>query len=144
MTFYVDDGAQDTVSGGMGDDVFVFHGNNLMSGTENFAAADASKQDMNNRLENLLARESIDADDVTLAGTVQDFSISKEGNTDSIVLSGFSEDASHSLHKDDDWALLVVEDDNQEKLYTAAILMSEYGTFDSSDMDLMNDAIHKI
>ena len=30
----------------------------------------------------------------------------------------------------------VVEDDNQEKLYTAAILMSEYGAFDSTDMDL--------
>ena len=141
---YVDDGAQDAVSGGMGDDVFVFHGNNSLSGTENFGAADESKQDMNNRLENLLTRESIDADDVSLAGTVQDFSIAKEGNADSIVLSGFSEDASHSLHTDDDWALLVVEDDNQEKLYTAAILMSEYGAFDSSDMDLMNDAIHKI
>ena len=37
-----------------------------------------------------------------------------------------------------------IEDDNQEKLYTAAILMSEYGAFDSSDMDVMNDAIHKI
>ena len=33
---------------------------------------------MNNRLENLLTRESIDADDVTLAGTVQDFSIAKK------------------------------------------------------------------
>ena len=141
---YVDDGAQDTVSGGMGDDIFVFHGNNSASDAVNSAAADESKQDMNNRLENLLTRESIDADDVTLAGTVQDFSIAKEGNADSIVLSGFSEDASHSLHTDDDWALLLVEDDNQEKLYTAAILMSEYGAFDSSDMDLMNDAIHKI
>ena len=141
---YVDDGAQDTVSGGMGDDVFVFHGNNSASDAVNSAVGDESKQDMNNRLENLLTRESIDADDVTLAGTVQDFSIAEEGNADSIVLSGFSEDASHSLHTDDDWTLLLVEDDNQEKLYTAAILMSEYGAFDSSDMDLMNDAIHKI
>ena len=130
---YVEDGAHDTVSGGMGDDIFVFHGNNSASDAVNSAAEDESKQDMNNRLENLLARESIDTDDVSLAGTVQDFSIAKEGNADSIVLSGFSEDATHSLHKEDDWALLVVEDDNQEKLYTAAILMSEYGAFDASD-----------
>ena len=79
-----------------------------------------------------------------LPESVQDFSIPEERNGDSIVLSGFSEDANHSLHADEDWALLLVEDDDQEKLYTAAILMSEYGTFDSSDMDLMNDAIHKI
>ena len=31
--------------------------------------------------------------------------------------------------------LCCCEDDNQEKLYTAAILMSEYGPLDSSDMD---------
>ena len=50
----------------MGDDIFVFHGNGSSSDTENFAVGDESKQDMNNRLENLLARESIDADDVSL------------------------------------------------------------------------------
>ena len=82
--------------------------------------------------------------DVALAGTIEDFSVTGEGNEDSIVLSGFSDDANHSLHADEDWALLLVEDDDQEKLYTAAILMAEYGTFDSSDMDVMNDAIHKI
>ena len=65
----------------------------------------------------------------------------EKDNSDSIVLSGFSENAEHySLHTEDDLALLLIED----KLYTAAILMPEYGTFDSSDMDLMNDAIHKI
>ena len=99
---------------------------------------------MNDRLENLLTKQAVDTNDVAFAGTVEDFSITGEGNEDSIVLSGFSEDANHSLHADEDWALLLIEDDDQEKLYTAAILMSEYGTFDSSDMDVMNDAIHKI
>ena len=141
---FSDDGTHDTVSGGMGDDVFVFHGGDSFGEGAVFLTEDETKQDMNNRLESLLIRESIDSDDVSLAGVVQDFSIAEERNGDSIVLSGFSEDASHSLHTDDDWALLLVEDDNQEKLYTAAILMSEYGAFDSSDMDLMNDAIHKI
>ena len=62
---------------------------------------------MNDRLENLLTRESIDANDVTSCRYCARFQHTKEGNADSIVLSGFSEDASHSLHTDDDWALLL-------------------------------------
>ena len=46
--------------------------------------------------------------------------------------------------KKEEIKVLLIEDDTQDKLYTAAILMPEYGTFDSSDMDLMNDSIHKI
>ena len=64
-------------------------------------------------------------------------------NSDSIVLSGFSENANYSLHTEDDLALLLIEDDTGQVVY-CNILMPEYGTFDSSDMDLMNDAIHKI
>ena len=33
---YVEDGTQDTVSGGMGDDVFVFHGNNFVKRCSKF------------------------------------------------------------------------------------------------------------
>ena len=78
-----------------------------------------------------------------MAGTITDFNLLGENNSDSIVLSGFSEEAEHTLHNEEDWALLLVEDDTQDKLYTAAILMPEYGTFDSTDMDLMNDAIQR-
>ena len=121
----------------------MLHGGDGVTSSEALAAGDESKQDMNDRLENLLTKEAIDANDVAFAGTVEDFSITgKKCRFHSP--SGFSEDANHSLHADEDWALLLIEDDDQEKLYTAAILMSEYGTFDSSDMDLMNDAIHKI
>ena len=42
----------------MGDDVFVLHGG--ISSLGSFVAGDESKQDMNDRLENLLTRESID------------------------------------------------------------------------------------
>ena len=79
-----------------------------------------------------------------MGGTITDFNLIGEDNSDSIVLSGFSDGAEHTLHNQEDWALLLVEDNTQDKLYTAAILMPEYGTFDSTDMDLMNDAIHKI
>ena len=50
-------------------------------------------------------------------------------------------------------AVLLIENEQQiiqeeqedvEKIYTAAILMPEYGSFDSSDMDLLNDSIHKM
>jgi hypothetical protein len=99
---------------------------------------------MSSRLENLLVRNSIDKEDVALAGTIDDFSVSGENNADSIVLSGFSEESDYSVYSDDDLALLLVEDDSQEKLYTAAILMPEYGIFNSTDMDLMNDTIHRI
>ena len=64
---YTDDGAQDTVSGGMGDDVFVLHG---VIHLEKFCilTEDETKQDMNDRLENLLIKQSIDSNDVSLAG----------------------------------------------------------------------------
>ena len=78
------------------------------------------------------------------AGVIEDFSVAKPNDDDSIVLSGFSENAEYTVHSANDMAVLLVEDDANDKLFTAAILMPEYGTFDSSDMDLMNDAIHKI
>ena len=141
---FSDDNKHDTVSGGLGDDVFVFHGNGSSNDSESLVLEDTSKQDMTERLENLLTQDSISTEDVTLAGTITDFNLLGEDNSDSIVLSGFSEEAEHTLHNEEDWALLLVEDNTQDKLYTAAILMPEYGTFDSTDMDLMNDAIHKI
>ena len=141
---FSDDNKHDTVSGGLGDDVFVFHGNSSSNESESLVLEDTSKQDMTERLENLLTQDSITTEDVTLAGTITDFNLIGEDNSDSIVLSGFSDEAEHTLHNEEDWALLLVEDNTQDKLYTAAILMPEYGTFDSTDMDLMNDAIHKI
>jgi hypothetical protein len=89
-------------------------------------------------------QNSIDKQDVAVAATIDDFSLSGENNVDSIVLSGFSEESEYAVYSDDDLALLLVEDDSQEKLYTAAILMPEYGIFNSTDMDLMNDTIHRI
>ena len=144
---YIDtgvDGGKDVASGGLGDDVFVIHGDVDQNNPNALINDDVSKIDMNNRLESLLHKESIAANDVKVAGTIEDFSYAQVDNSDSIVLSGFSENANYSLHNEDDLALLLIEDDTQDKLYTAAILMPEYGTFDSSDMDLMNDAIHKI
>ena len=141
---FSDDNKHDTVSGGLGDDVFVFHGNGSSNNSESLVLEDTSKQDMTERLENLLTQDSISTEDVTLAGTITDFNLKGEDNSDSIVLSGFSDEAEQTLHNQKDWALLLVEDNTQDKLYTAAILMPEYGTFDSTDMDLMNDAIHKI
>ena len=144
---YIDtgvDGGKDVASGGLGDDVFVIHGDVDQNNPNALINDDVSKIDMNNRLESLLHNESIAVNDVKVAGTIEDFSYAQLDNSDSIVLSGFSENANYSLHTEDDLALLLIEDDTQDKLYTAAILMPEYGTFDSSDMDLMNDAIHKI
>ena len=141
---FSEDNKHDMVSGGLGDDVFVFHGNGSFNDSESLELEDTSKQDMTERLESLLIKDSIATEDVTLAGTITDFNLSREDNSDSIVLSGFSEESEHTLHNEEDWALLLVEDNTQDKLYTAAILMPEYGTFDSTDMDLMNDAIHKI
>lgn len=133
----------DNLSGGKGDDVFIIH-SETVSEPDSLISDDRSKEDMNSRLENLLVRNSIDKEDVAIAGTIDDFSVSGENNADSIVLSGFSEQSEYSVYSDDDLALLVVEDDSQEKLYTAAILMPEYGIFNSTDMDLMNDTIHRI
>ena len=133
----------DNVSGGKGDDVFVIH-SEAGSGANYLLDDDRSKEDMNSRLENLLVQNSIDKQDVAVAATIDDFSLSGENNVDSIVLSGFSEESEYAVYSDDDLALLLVEDDSQEKLYTAAILMPEYGIFNSTDMDLMNDTIHRI
>ena len=82
---------------------------------------DTSKQDMTERIENLLTQESITTEEVTLAGTITDFNLMGENNSDSIVLSGFSEEAEHTLHNEEDWALLLVEDDTQDKLYTVRL-----------------------
>ena len=86
---FSDDNKHDTVSGGLGDDVFVFHGNSSSNESESLVLEDTSKQDMTERLEHLLTQDSISTDDVTLAGTITDFNLIGEDNSDSIVLSGF-------------------------------------------------------
>ena len=83
---------------------------------------------------------------------IEDFSIA-DGEEDNLVLEGFSESSQHSVEVLDDMAVLLIKDEQEitqegqedvEKIYTAAILMPEYGAFDSSDMDLLNDSIHKM
>ena len=44
-----DDNKHDTVSGGLGDDVFVFHGNSSSNDSESLVLEDTSKQDMTER-----------------------------------------------------------------------------------------------
>ena len=139
----VESEGRDNVSGGKGDDVFVIHSESVEPG-DTLSIGNTSKEDMSLRLESLLAQNSINKDDVVLAGTIEDFSTSGPNNVDSIVLSGFSDESDYSIHSDEDLALLLVEDNSQENLYTAAILMPEYGTFSSTDMDLMNETIHRI
>ena len=77
---------------------------------------------------------------------IDDFSIGNEEVSDSIILQGFSESTEHTVKAVDDIAVVLIQEEEAsvENFYTAAILMPEYGTFDSSDMDLLNESIHKM
>ena len=63
--------------------------NDSSSDSTSLELEDTSKQDMTERIENLLTQESITTEEVTLAGTITDFNLLGENNSDSIVLSGF-------------------------------------------------------
>ena len=115
---FSDDNKHDTVSGGWGMMCLYFMVMSSSNDSESLVLEDTSKQDMTERLEHLLTQDSISTEDVTLAGTITDFNLIGEDNSDSIVLSGFSDEAEHTLHNEEDWALLLVEDNTQDKLYT--------------------------
>ena len=139
----------DIVSGGHGSDVFVISDevDDVFNIDDNSA-----KLDLEQRLGVLLEQENISQNEIVLAGVIEDFSIA-DGEEDNLVLEGFSESSQHSVEVLDDMAVLLIKDEQEitqegqedvEKIYTAAILMPEYGAFDSSDMDLLNDSIHKM
>ena len=62
---YGEDNGEDIVSGGMGDDVFVIHGETLHNESIVLLNEDGSKQDMNEARENLLDLDSVSMSDVT-------------------------------------------------------------------------------
>ena len=134
----------DVVTGGEGNDVFVIsdHGDNV--GFD--LIDDPSKVDMEQRLNVLLDDANISHEQVSVAGVIDDFSVNNDGNNDNIVLEGFSESSEHSVTVMEDMAVVLIQEEEEsvEKFYTAAILMPEYGSFDSSDMDLLNESIHKM
>ena len=107
---------------------------------------DPSKVDMEQRLNVLLDDANISHEQVSVAGVIDDFSVNNDGNNDNIVLEGFSESSEHSVTVMEDMAVVLIQEEEEsvEKFYTAAILMPEYGSFDSSDMDLLNESIHKM
>ena len=125
-------------------DVFVIsdHGDNV--GFD--LIDDPSKVDMEQRLNVLLDDANISHEQVSVAGVIDDFSVNNDGNNDNIVLEGFSESSEHSVTVMEDMAVVLIQEEEEsvEKFYTAAILMPEYGSFDSSDMDLLNESIHKM
>jgi hypothetical protein len=140
---YSGNGETDFVSGGHGSDVFVISDDEINAGFD--LGNNSAKLDLEQRLSVLLEEENISQDQIILAGVIEDFSIAN-GEHDSLVLDGFSESTEHSVKVLDDMAVLLIQEEEEdvEKLYTAAILMPEYGAFDSSDMDLLNDSIHKM
>ena len=98
-------------------------------------------------LSNFIENIGLNEDQVKVAGVVQDWESGENGNSDSIVFAGFEPDSAVTVHVEENAAAVMVnnQDSNDEnETYTAAILMPEYGSFDSDDMELINNAVHKI
>ncbi|OUW06093.1 MAG: hypothetical protein CBD16_00510, partial [Betaproteobacteria bacterium TMED156] len=141
---YIDHGGNqeaDVVAGGEGSDVFVISDEKFSGSFD--STNDPAKIDLDQRLSVFLDDENISHQQVAIAGVIDDFSIQ---DNDNIVLEGFSDTTEHSVTVMEDMAVVLIQEEEAsvEKFYTAAILMPEYGPFDSSDMDLLNESIHKM
>ena len=132
----------DTVAGGNGSDVFVLAKDDF-DDIENYSLDDTDKSEMDMALDVLLEDEGVQADGVNIVGLIEDWSVSDSVGSDSLVIAGFDESSTVTVHGEENFAAVLVEEETSNT-YTAAILMPEFGVFDADEMDAINNAVHKI
>ena len=98
---------------------------------------------MDMALDVLLEDEGVQADGVNIVGLIEDWSVSDSVGSDSLVIAGFDENSTVTVHGEENFAAVLVEEETSNT-YTAAILMPEFGVFDADEMDAINNAVHKI